>query len=307
MKKALVLSGGSTKGAFQAGAIAEVFESKFVPEGIYGTSVGSLNGGFLTERAGRAVANNDSPDWPAIGRALERFWLEEVTSFKKIGKKRNFLELALALLFNQYDGLIDTTPLRKLVYQEFKVDNIRQTPIVFSTCSVNIANGKGIYAHPQDANILEYIIASTAIPLMMPISMIGNEPFVDGGIREIAPLREAIKDGAEEIITIVCMPEDVGGAIFNRKNAIELAERLMDILENEIVNNDLRECTEINQVTPKDGSLVAEGPFAGKRFIKLTVIRPDKPIDISLEDFTPEDIKEAVSAGRARAKEVLGR
>jgi predicted acylesterase/phospholipase RssA len=43
-KKALVLSGGSVKGAFQAGALKAVFETGYAPEIITGISVGSLNG-----------------------------------------------------------------------------------------------------------------------------------------------------------------------------------------------------------------------------------------------------------------------
>jgi len=305
MKKALVLSGGSIKGAFQAGAIAEVFKSGFVPDAVYGTSVGSLNGGFLTERAGRAVAEGKSPIWPEIGSALEKFWLEQVTSFKKIGRKRNIFELAYGVLCDQFDGFIDTKKLRELIHQELKVENLRQAPIGFSACAVNITNAEAVYAKPQDADIIDYIIASTAIPLTMPISMIGNQPFVDGGIREVAPLREAIKDGADEIMIIVCMPEDLGGASFNRKNVFELVERFMDIVENEIVNNDIRECDAINQFTPPDGVPLTDGPFKGKRYIKLTIIRPDNPIAIDLENFTPEDIKNAISTGHSKAKEIL--
>ena len=84
MKNALVLSGGSIRGAFQAGAIAHVLEKGFKPDGIYGTSVGSLNGGFLAERAGRSKTKE--PAWPAIGKELENFWLTNINSFKKIGK-----------------------------------------------------------------------------------------------------------------------------------------------------------------------------------------------------------------------------
>lgn len=52
--KAFVLSGGSIKGAFQAGVITDLLTSgSFMPDAIYGTSVGSLNGAFLADRAGR--------------------------------------------------------------------------------------------------------------------------------------------------------------------------------------------------------------------------------------------------------------
>lgn len=87
-KRALVLSGGSILGSFQAGAIAEVLESGFVPDAIYGTSVGSLNGGFLAERAGRAKKEGEDPDWPGIGRELESFCLDKLASPSMLAKKR---------------------------------------------------------------------------------------------------------------------------------------------------------------------------------------------------------------------------
>ncbi|WP_310590414.1 patatin-like phospholipase family protein [Dyadobacter sp. NIV53] len=50
--KALVLGGGSMKGAFQVGVIQAVLENGFEPEMIYGISVGALNATFLTNETG---------------------------------------------------------------------------------------------------------------------------------------------------------------------------------------------------------------------------------------------------------------
>lgn len=52
--RALVLSGGSIKGAFQAGAIAGLLDAGFRPDIVTGISVGALNGGFLVSRSTRA-------------------------------------------------------------------------------------------------------------------------------------------------------------------------------------------------------------------------------------------------------------
>ena len=129
-KRALVLSGGSIKGCFQAGAIAELLESGFVPDVIYGTSVGSLNGGFLTERAGRAVLKGEELDWPDLGRLLEQFWLEDLKSPDQVGTQRRVLPMILALLRSKFAGLIDMGPLREMVEEQFKPVNLRAAPIV---------------------------------------------------------------------------------------------------------------------------------------------------------------------------------
>jgi NTE family protein len=303
--RALVLSGGSVKGCFQAGAIAEVLTLGFAPDAVYGTSVGSLNGSFLVERAGRAAVAGKSPDWPEIGRQLENFWLSRIDSFSKIGRRHGLLKLVWLIARGRFDGFVDNSRLRRLVAEEIKLENLRRSPIAFSACAVNIAGGDLVYGRPDDANILDYIIASTGIPLTMPVTMIGHQPFLDGGLREVAPLKVAVEEGATEIVCVVCQAEKIGCSTFDPKRIMELVDRLMGIGTNEMVNNDLNVFGFINENTPKDGKPEVEGPFVGKRHIPIAVIRPDKPLALSLEHFTHDDIVNALSAGRATARKVL--
>jgi NTE family protein len=72
-KKALVLSGGSVKGAFQAGAIKALIEKGYTFDKIYGISVGSLNGTFMCNEAGKQVAFGNKIDWKYIGDHLVDF------------------------------------------------------------------------------------------------------------------------------------------------------------------------------------------------------------------------------------------
>ncbi len=301
MKQALVLSGGSVKGAFQAGAIAEVLNRGFRPQAIYGTSAGSLNGGFLVERFGRKPGITEA-EWPRVGEELAAFWQEKITSFKVIGRRRNFIELGLALLLNTYDGLLDTRKLNALVHETLRREYLHISPIQLSVCSVDIDSGKAVYADAKHIDILEYIIASTAIPLVMPVKTIAGVPFVDGGIREVAPLKRAIEDGAQEIVLIACMPEKMNTLTVQRGNAEKLASRLMDILSNELVNNDIRRCELINQHVPEDGRRVSRGALKGKRYIRLQVIRPEKQLDIDLQKFNSDDIRRILALGREAAK-----
>lgn len=328
VKTALVLSGGSIKGAFQAGAIAYLLEQGFVPDAIYGTSVGSLNGGFLAERAGRAVRQGEEVDWKGLGQDLEKFWLTKLQSPAQVANKRGFIGLAAALVRNRFDGLIDTSPLRKMVEQELDPDNLRSSPVQFHACSINLTTGEATYATPDYAGILDYIIASTAIPIEMPVTLIGKSPYVDGGVREVAPLKRAIEDQADEIVCIVCQPEKLQGISFRPGNLIEFAFRLMEILTNELVNNDLEQFHQVNDWleeyarsrTELVGSLAGAMPeqdaaaqvdkllsgLRGKwRSIKIHVIRPKSEIVLDLLGFKPKDIEEVLKQGRHAAEAVM--
>lgn len=306
MKKAFVLSGGSIRGAFQAGAIAEILTSgSFIPEAIYGTSVGSLNGAFLADRAGRAIIASETPDWVKIGNELQHFWLQEINSFKKIGKTRSKLQLLYSIVFNKFNGFIDTSLLRKLVHKVIKRENLLKSPVDFYACSVDVATGKPSYAIAKDhPEILDYIIASTAIPMVMPLRVINGNPFVDGGIREVAPLQRAIKDGIEEIFCIICQPRELKRKKFNHKIALDLMDRLMSITTNETVNNDIDRCLEINDVIKHISQPITKGPMKGKRDIKLDVIRPPEPVKLKLTTFTFDEIKKALEYGWSESQKL---
>lgn len=305
MKRALVLSGGSIKGVFQAGAIAEVLDDGFEPDAIYGTSVGSLNGGFLAERAGRAAMRGEEPDWPAIGADLESFWRNEVSSFSQVGRTRSPFELFWQVFRTRFDGLIDTSPLQRLVKQVLDAENLRNSPVEFSACAVNVADGQLRYATADDPNILDYIIASTAIPITMPIKQVGGEPFVDGGIREVAPLNQACEDGAQSVVCVVCDPEEMGAVSFNLGDLRPLSERLMTIVVNELVNNDLNRFNEVNEMLRAHDEVPTESPLAGMRYIPIICVRPKREIQIDLESFTSEQIDEILGIGRRVAREIL--
>jgi len=302
---ALVLSGGSIKGAFQVGAIAEMLERGFVPDRIYGTSVGSLNGGFLAERAGRAKIQGTVPSWPEIGRELEALWRNRITHFRVIGRKRNALELGGAVLFHCFNGFLDNSRLKKLVYQELRPEALHQSPVCFSPCVVNVRTGKAAYVSHTHPQILDYIIASTAIPLIMPVSWVEQEPFVDGGIREVAPLYKAIQDGANEILCIACDPKETEPISVDVKNPTSLMNRLMDIVVNELLNNDIEHALAINAQLLKFRKNVPAF-LKGKCYVSIKVIRPQKPLEVELESFSAKDIALLLALGRESAKSLMG-
>jgi NTE family protein len=329
IERALVLSGGSIKGAFQAGAIAALLETGWVPDAIYGTSVGSLNGAFLADRAGRAVLADQEPDWQALGQELEEFWRVELKSPAQVGTQRRTLPLIMSLLRQTFTGLIDTSPLQSLVARQLKPEHLRASPVKFYACSVNLVTGETVYADQDYSGILDYVVASTAIPIEMPYIEIGKSPYVDGGVREVAPLSRAIEDDAQDIVCIVCQPEDLQGVSFRPGSLPQFALRLMDVVTNELINNDLDWFDRINSwvatyddvqtklseimatidLTEEEkerfDALLAQLPFNEWRQIPIKVIRPENEIVLDLLHFKPAEIAEVIAQGRNIAKKTL--
>ncbi len=304
--KALVLGGGSIKGAFQAGAIAEVLRRGWWPDAVYGVSVGALNGAYVASRTGDSLLSQDTnateddvqSTWQSVADDLESFWRRNVTSFAALGKRRSLLSLIWHIAWSRFDGLLKMDGLNDLVAREISPSSLRASPIKFTAFSVNIADGQLVRATGDSPDVCRYILASTRIPVVMPIERIGNQPLLDGGIRDVAPLRHAINAGADDIVAILCHPRDVSGACVRDTNLLQLVSRLMEIIVNEILTNDIAHALRVNQA-------VAAGSDTKHKKLKVTEIRPDKPLDIDLEKFSSTQISCLLEQGAAAARKEM--
>lgn len=290
---ALVLSGGNIKGAYQAGIVSTLLQAGYVPEIATGISVGAINAGYL---AGLAPAGS-IPDWPAIGRRLEEFWREHVTSPESFVKKRGIPGILWNLIRKRWKGLVDTEPLADVVRREFATVDPRKTALRLRVGAVNILSGDLIYKDRTEPKLIDYILASTAEPIAMPLQVIDDQPYYDGGLRDIAPLKQAIELGATRVICALCQTVGVAPVEpdFNRGDAFHLVSRVVAVTSNEIVRNDIETFLEINRQILVDSG---QPMLADKRYIPILVIRPARPIPFDLENFTSADIARMIDQGR---------
>jgi len=293
--KALVLGGGSMKGAFQVGVIQAVLENGFEPEMIYGISVGALNATYLTNETGHQLKEKKEISWPVAGRKLLEFWIKNITHPQDISMLRSRVKLGMNTIMSRFDGILDPLPLHQLIRKNVLDEYLQSTSVKLKVGAVNIESGEIKYVSPQDSRFLDYVYASSSIPMLMPAVSIHNDLFLDGGLREVAPIRQAIEDGATEIVLIAChspllyQPEGI-----NARNLITLIERVRDITVNQIVNNNI-----LWAESYVDRSILRGVPM------KLTVIRPDVPLVLDLQRFTSDDISRLIVEGYRMGIETL--
>lgn len=301
MSKALILSGGSIKGAWQAGAVKAIFDSGFAFDAIHGVSVGSLNGSFICQEAAKQLQAIENIDWGQLGAALVHFWKTNITEPKNIAKERKWHQTLIAVLRDRYNGLVDTKPLQELVKRTINPAVLQQSPIKLTVGAVNLASGNNEFPGPGDPNFIDYLIASTAIPIIMPVQYIAgnkNRAYLDGGIRDVAPIGKAIDAGADDIVCVLCQSRQTT-ANFDPGNIMALADRVMEIVVNEIVNNDIQRAEEINR------QLAAGNDVQGKKQVKITVIRPNQPIGLDLSNFNSAEIEAMINSGYSTAHSIL--
>ena len=341
-KRALVLSGGGARGAYQVGMLEVLVQKMGLDFHILrGTSVGALSAAFLAQApTGTQSLSNLKA---AVGE-LVRIWLEEVRGNRSIYDERAF---GFAGLAAGKDSLFDNAPLRRLLERHCDPTKLRTSGRDFSVGTVSLVTGSYQEFKPAAANFLELILASTAIPVVFPpvwreVSGEPKEVLVDGGAREITPLQSAFraKPGPDEIYVLLTsrtlkqsdgafpanatMPTKysdwddnwLGTAV----SGIDILERTVDILTDEIYLDDIRGALKWNRVLEDTGKLLAAakavgGPAAltaaakaletslaanGKRTVSIKVLAPREwyGADNSATAFAPELIKKAIDHGR---------
>ncbi len=210
-KKALVLSGGGARGAYQAGVYRCLEEMKWSPDIICGTSVGAINACAM----GSGLNSQE----------LINLWLD--LDEKKV-MKYSFKNTIRELFRKAYAPLADTAPLHHLIREKlnFKTLNESQVKVVIS--AVNILTSELRFFENPDLKI-EHILASSAIPLFFPWQMIEGAPYWDGGVMANTPILPAITRGAEEILVILLSPVGADVMMQPPTNKTEALERLYEL------------------------------------------------------------------------------
>jgi NTE family protein len=305
MSKILVLAGGSVKGAYQTGVVKAVFESGFRPDAIYGISAGSMNASYIINDFGRQMLENDTIDYLQAADDLCSFWKNNINTPDSLALRRGTYDLGMSAIRRNFEGLLDTTPLKNILHDNIFIRNLNASPIGLKVGAVDIINGGIVYADPSFEHFLDYVMASSAIPILMPVVNIGGlkkMAFLDGGMRDVAPVKKAIQDGGTEIVCIACHTKDIDGGYFAYGNLLALVDRVMDIAVNECLNADLEWAAFRNECLPEDGTEANAGILKGQKRIKLKVIRPEKPLNIDIQSFDAEDIRRLILVGYHQGK-----
>ncbi len=309
MSKILVLAGGSVKGAYQTGVVRAVFEAGFRPDAIYGISAGSMNASYLVNDFGRSVLEDGGYlDYNQTAIDLCNFWINNINTPDSLALRRGTYDLGMSAIRRNFEGLLDTTPLREILHNNIQMRNLNASPVGLKVGAVDIINGNIVYADPTYEHFLDYVMASSAIPILMPVVNIGGlkkMAYLDGGMRDVAPIKKAITDGADEIVCIACHTRNIDGGYFPYGNLLALVDRVMDIAVNECLNADLDWAEFRNECLPEDGSEAQSGILKGQKRIKLKIIRPQKPLNIDIQGFDQDDIKQMILVGYQQGREEM--
>ena len=183
MKRALILAGGGSRGAFQIGVWKYLAERNWTPDIICGTSVGAINAAGI----GSGLDTH----------ALVRLW---TTYNRRRMYRLNLIPFFAYLLSGRaLKPLLDTRLMQSMVsnHVDFNYLKNNRTKVVIST--VNVITSRPCFFDNSQIR-LEHIMASGAMPILFPWQYIDGVPHWDGGTMANIPLQPALDFGADEII-----------------------------------------------------------------------------------------------------------
>jgi len=297
--RALVLSGGGSKGSFQVGAIKGLATKIYREQndGIkqqppndwvlpwdfaYGVSTGALQACALAGGRFSDVLH------------LEEEWLK-IKSYKDLFTKSFFWPLNL--LFK--DHLYGTKPLKKLINRVYNGRGLLRVCV-----GVVELRGKTFHLFTNDEGLTrdafrKLIYASTAIPGIFPPEgdTKGSGPlYVDGGVMENAPLKAAIEQGADQIDVILTNPLSGGYSTGKIDRVYKVWTSALWSMQTEIFHNDLSVALNRN-LAVLDGNCADENDI----FLDINVLMPSRAWlnqqQTSTLDVDPKKIREGIAKG----------
>ncbi|TCO07291.1 patatin-like phospholipase family protein [Natronoflexus pectinivorans] len=168
----IALSGGSARGYAHIGVLKALAENDIAPEIISGTSMGSL--------VGVLYAAGYHPN-----------------EIQSIVKEEPVLKMVRPA-WNK-NGLFQMTELRKLLKKYIEKDDFAALKKPFCLAVANINEGKNEII--SEGSLIDYVLASCAVPVIFTPQVIYNTTYIDGGLYDNLPA-DAIREKCKTLIGV---------------------------------------------------------------------------------------------------------
>ncbi len=197
--KAIVLSGGGSKGSYQIGVWRALRKLHIKYDIVTGTSVGALNGALMVQNKFHKAIKL----WSKIN--MELLFGDEATNSTKI---KDVLNMYRINFFK--NGGMDVKILEDVIDKYIDKDTFYNSKIDFGLVAVNLSGKKAVQMKKKDIpkdKLTDYLMASASCyPAFQKKDIDGNK-FIDGGVFDNMPINLAIDLGADSIIAVdLCAP-----------------------------------------------------------------------------------------------------
>nr|WP_237552738.1 patatin-like phospholipase family protein [Streptomyces sp. SID5789] len=179
---AVVVGAGGVLGAAHVGVGHALEQRGFRPDMIIGTSVGALNGAIAAAHPDRAAP-----------------WLEHVWTQLR---RRDVYQLGFPA---SRSGIFTDRGLRRLIARAGLPERIEELAVPFTAVAMDLVSGAPALLDRGD--LATALLASAAVPGLLPPVEREGRTLVDGGVIAYVPVLAALRAGAASVVVVPTGPE----------------------------------------------------------------------------------------------------
>jgi NTE family protein len=184
---AFVLGGGGVLGAVEVGMLRALLERDVIPDLVIGTSVGALNGAFVARQ----------PDLGVVDRLIG-LWSTAGEAGKEVYRDRRLRTVRRAVSSGTH--IYSVEPLRQRLEEELGDVTFEELPVPLEVCAASIERAAEHWF--TTGRVVDAVVASAAVPGLLPPAKVGDEHYLDGGIVNSIPLGRAVARGADRVFVL---------------------------------------------------------------------------------------------------------
>jgi NTE family protein len=186
-RTAYVLGGGGALGAVEVGMLGALLERGITPDLVLGTSVGALNGAF--------VAQDPTPD---VVDRLTGLWETVAASSREVYGDRPLRAVRRAVATGTH--VWSAKPLATRLREELGEVTFADLAVPLQVCAAHIERAAEHWFDTGD--VVDAVVASAAVPGLLPPKEIDGEHYLDGGIVNSVPVARAHQLGATRVFVL---------------------------------------------------------------------------------------------------------
>jgi predicted patatin/cPLA2 family phospholipase len=251
----IVLEGGGFRAIFVAGVLEALHQHNLFFPYVIGVSAGAAYGvSYVSRQKGRNLATNQCINHP------------EYCGLKHLFRNGNF--------FN-WEYIYKTIPTQiiPLDYQELANSSSRFQMVVTNCLT---AKPEYLNANTLSPDVLrDYLTATSSLPYVAKMKIIGQTPYLDGGLVDPIPVHQAFSQGNSRLVVVLTRPKGYRKSPSKAGLLNKIIYRKYPLLVKKMDNR----IDHYNHSIQEIEDLETKG--------KLFVIRPDEPVPIDRMENNP--------------------
>jgi NTE family protein len=182
---AFVLGGGGNLGAIQVGMLRALYEQGARPDALFGCSVGAINSAVLA----------GDPSMDGIERLADIWRNLDGDVICPPGRLSGLL-----LLTRKYRSLQSNDALHQLLERAVDYRLIEESAVPLEVVATSLYTGREQWF--RSGPLIPAVLASCALPAVLPPVEINGERFIDGAVVDNVPISRAVAAGAGRIYVL---------------------------------------------------------------------------------------------------------